>query len=298
MERFEGTAVRIEAEQALGGLGRVQIVRKFWNDPIDVLGTADTHRVELALLPRSDSAKGCFPEHWGPYRFEPIGEVFLMPARHIVHAKSNCRHQNSVVCSFDPGAVNEWFEAELEWTDGRLQGSLNVLNANVRGLLFRMGEELRSPGFASDTLLELMAGQVAIELSRYLLGIGEHRAYGGLAPRHLRLIDQRLAENPVPPSLADLAQLCDLSVRHLTRAFRVSRGRSIGRYIAERRMDQAKQMLASGMAVKAVAYACGFTAPSNFAAAFLRATGETPRQYRQRAGRAVISLSGLQPQVH
>jgi transcriptional regulator GlxA family with amidase domain len=43
------------------------------------------------------------------------------------------------------------------------------------------------------------------------------------------------------------------------------------------------------MGVKTVAFATGFTAPSNFAAAFRRATGETPRQYRQRA---------LRPRLH
>ncbi len=297
MKHFQEAASKVEAEMPLG-IGRVQLIQKFWNEPIDVVRTAYTHHLELALLPRSDHAIGCFPEHWGPHRFEPIGEVFLMPARHMVHAKSDCRHQSSVVCNFDPAAVAKWFEGDLEWTDGRLRGSLNIVNAQVRGLLFRIGEELRNPGFGSETMTELMAAQAVVELSRHLLSIGERRAIGGLSPRNLKLIDERLGDAGVPPALSELAALCGLSVRHLTRAFRVSRGRSIGRYIAERRMDHAKQLLASGTCVKSVAYATGFTAPSNFSAAFLRATGETPRRYKERTNRKSDAAAAIQSKIH
>ena len=50
----------------------------------------------------------------------------------------------------------------------------------------------------------------------------------------------------------------------------------------ERRMEYAKQQLANGECVKSIAYSMGFAAPSNFSAAFRRATGETPRDYRAR----------------
>ena len=296
MQHHSGRSTRIEAELPLS-LGRVQIVRKFWNAPIDVFGTANTHHLELSLLPRSSNATGCFPDHWGPDRFEPIGEVFLLPAQHMVHARSDCRHQNSVVCSFDPRAVGAWFDDRLKWTDCRLQGSLNIINANVRSLLFRIGEEIRNPGFASETMVELMAAQVAVELSRHLVGIDESKELSGLSPWRLKLIDERLGYGGAPPSLTELATLCNLSVRHLTRAFRASRGRSIGSYIAEQRIDHAKRLLASGLRVKSVAHTTGFTAPSNFAAAFLRATGETPRQYRQRASRNGIDPAVVRPKV-
>src|SRR5262245_38280662 len=104
---------RIEAQLPVD-IGQVQLVRNFWSEPIDTLGTARTHHLELALLPRSNVERGCFPEAWGPDRFEPIGEMFFLPADHLVHARSDCRHQNSIVCSFDPAAVARWF-GELRW---------------------------------------------------------------------------------------------------------------------------------------------------------------------------------------
>jgi AraC family transcriptional regulator len=297
MQGQVGMSTTIEAEMPLS-LGRVQIVRKFWNEPIDVVATAHTHHLELSLLPRSSNAMGCFPEHWEPHRFEPIGEVFLLPAQHTVHARSDCRHQNSIVCNFDPAAVQTWLDGGLEWTERRLKGSLDIVNANVRRLLFRMGEEIRNPTFASETMVELMAAQAAVELSRHLLGIDAGKKVSGLSPWQLKLIDERLEHRAPPPSLSELAALCNVSVRHLTRAFRANRGRSIGSYIAEHRIDQARRLLASGLRVKSVAHATGFTAPSNFAAAFLRATGETPRQYRQRAARRNVEAGAVRPNVH
>jgi AraC family transcriptional regulator len=297
VERFSDKANRVEAEMPLG-IGRVKVVQNYWNEPIDVFASAPEHRLELALLPRSSNARGCFPLRWGPYRFEPIGEVFFLPARHTVHAISDCRHQNSIVCDFSPEAVATWFEGELEWTDGRLRGSLNIVSANIRSLLYKIGEEICNPGFASQTMVELLAGQAALELSRHLLGIGQTRQIGGLSPWQFKQIEARLKADGKPPSLNELAALCDLSVRHLTRAFRASRRRSIGSYIAEQRMDQAKRLLGSAMSVKSVAYTIGFTAPSNFTAAFLRSTGETPSQYKQRVSRKTVIASPCPPQTN
>lgn len=290
MEQFLGKTKEIEAEVSIG-LGRVQLIREFWNEPIDVSGTTNEHRLELTLLPSPNSARCCFPDHWGPHRFEPMGQMFLLPARHSIHAVSDCRRQDSIVCGFDPSSVAAWFDDGLKWTDGRLQGALDITNNSIRSLLLRVGEEVRNPAFASTTMIELMAVQIAIELSRHLVGIGESKVVGGLSARRLRLIEDRLADG-APPSLAELAGLCSISVRHLTRGFRISRGRSVGSYVAEHSMNHAKRLLASGMRAKSVAYAMGFTAPSNFATAFLRATGETPRQYTQRVNSRKAAPAG------
>jgi AraC family transcriptional regulator len=96
------------------------------------------------------------------------------------------------------------------------------------------------------------------------------------------MIDERLAQSGAPPSLTELAGLCGLSVRHLTRAFRTSRRRSIGDHIAECRIEQAKQLLGSGVSVKAIACTLGFSSPAALSTAFRRATGERPRDYLQR----------------
>lgn len=285
MTTHDGRGAHTEAQMSIG-LGHIELSHRYWNEPIDIVGTANAHHVQLCLTPPSKNARGCFIDHWKPHRFERIGNVFLLPANEAVHAKSDGRHQQALVCSFMPDAVAAWFDEELQWTDARLQASLDIASPSVRNLLFRLGEEVRTPGFASPAMVESIATQIAIELARYCIGIEEHRASGGLSPWKLRLIDERLAEAGPPPSLSELATLCGLSVRHLTRAFRNSRCRSIGSYITECSINQAKRLLSSGACIKSVAYSMGFNSPSNFSSAFRRATGETPREYRQRALRA------------
>lgn len=281
MNAESGRTTQIDADLAMR-VGRAQLVRNRWEAPIDHRGAADHHHLELSLLPRSGEPQGCFPDCWGPQRFEPMGELFLLPADQLFHARSECRQQVSVICRFDPCAVDEWFEGELRWTERRLRGGLDITSERVRRLLSDIADELRTPGFASATMVELLAAQAAIELSRHLIGVEAGRVAGGLAGWQLRRIEQRIADDPSPPSLAELAELCCVSSRHLTRAFRVSRGCSIGHYLETHRIEQSKCLLAAGQSVKAVAYTMGFTAPSNFAAAFRRASGESPRQYQQR----------------
>jgi AraC family transcriptional regulator len=292
MQRSTGDAVNIDAELPMS-VGSIQIVRQSWREPIDRCAVTPMHHLELSLLPRSDHARACYPDHWGPHRFEPIGELFLFPGGELVHAKSDCQHQNSVVFEFEPASVAQWIQFEPDWTDRRLQGCLDIVSHDLRSLLFRIGEEARAPGLASKTMIELMAAQTVIELARYVLGIDEEKAIGGLSPWRLRLIEERLVGDITPPSVTELATLCNISVRHLTRAFRVSRGRSIGNYVLEHRITHAKKLIESGMSIKSVARAMDFTASSNFTAAFRRATGETPREYKQRVSRSIQLLPAL-----
>jgi AraC family transcriptional regulator len=276
--------MQIEA-QASFSFGHAELVRRLWDQPIDVTGVGAEHRVEFAMLPRSDAASGCYPHHPGLNRFEPFGEVFFFPAGELVHCRSDCRHQYSVVCSFRPEAVEIWFDRQFRWTDARLQASLNIANPAIRQLLAWLRDELRHPGFAGEAMVEMMAGQLSLELARHLIGIDRVQRIGGLSFRNLRMIDERLAQDGAPPSLTELATLCGLSVRHLTRAFRTSRQRSLGQHIAECRIERVRAQLSSGKSVKWIAYLMGFNSPAALSTAFRRATGERPRDYLQRARR-------------
>jgi AraC family transcriptional regulator len=130
-------------------------------------------------------------------------------------------------------------------------------------------------------LVELMVAQLAIELGRYWTAVENENASGGLAPWRVRLIDERLREAE-PPTLAERAALCKLSVRQLTRAYRTSFQRSIGEHVAHTRLERAKRLLAGDQSVKAIALTLGFASPSSFIVAFRRTLGETPQQYRRR----------------
>lgn len=261
--------------------GSIRLVRDRFDEPVDLVSQPErSHVLTLTTLPFPGTALGSFPDLWTGKRSAAVGELFLLPAGYVVQIKSRCRAQSSIVCRFNPESAHRWFEHDLDWTDCRLKAALDINSPRIRHLLCSIAEEIRAPGFASEIMIELMAAQAVIEVSRYLKMIDQEKPVGGLSKHNLELIDQRIRESPKAPSLVELAELCGLSCRHLARAFRVSKKQSLGSYISQHRIELAKRRLATGESIKRVAYALGFSAPSNFTTAFRRATGETPREYQ------------------
>lgn len=109
---------------------------------------------------------------------------------------------------------------------------------------------------------------------------------GTLAPWQLRRAEELLAgdlENSV--SLAELAQACDLSVSHFSRAFRATTGKSPFAWLTAVRLDAAKQMLRSGaVPIAEIALRCGFANQSHFTRIFTRHIGAPPKRWCRAAG--------------
>lgn len=265
-------------------IATVQLARFDMPAPSDVTRFDDSaYWLDLCLTPRPRNVRARYRDRWGPHRFERIGPMMMLPRGEALQIKSDGGSQSSIICQLQPEAIREWLEQKLQWTDRRLQASLDITQPSVRSLLRRLAQELRYPGFGAEVMAELIAGQIAIEVGRYCAAIDETSSAGGLAPWRLRVIDERLAELREAPTLNELAGLCNISVRQLTRGFRVSRGCSIGDYVAQSRMETAKRLLASGQSIKSVAGTMGFANPSSFSYAFRRGAGVTPRQFRSRA---------------
>ncbi|HEY1076862.1 MAG TPA: helix-turn-helix transcriptional regulator [Fontimonas sp.] len=285
-----GTAaasMTVDAEMRVAQ-GRVQLVRFDMTQPADnVIHHDDSYWLDFSLTPRPRNARACYRERWSPQRYERLGKVFLLPPGETLQARSDgASSQTSILCHLRPDTLTQACGRELQWTDRRLQDGLDLRNPNVRSLLLRLAGELRHPGFASRVLVELMVGQLAIELARHCSSVADASAPGGgLAGWRLRLIDERLREPGAVPSLDELAALCRVSVRQLTRGFRSSRGCSIGEHMAAARIEHAKRLLHADGSIKGIAYTLGFATPSSFCYAFRRATGATPNEFRGRAPR-------------
>ena len=116
---------------------------------------------------------------------------------------------------------------------------------------------------------------------------------GGLAPwqerRAKEILSARL-DADVP--LAEVAGACRLSPSYFARAFRQSTGQPPHRWLSERRVDRAKDMLlGSALSLAEVALACGFADQSHFTRVFTRTVGTSPGAWRRvrnnRGGRGV-----------
>ena len=275
--------VTVEAELRVP-IATAQIVHFESIEPADnTMRKEDVYRFDLCLTPRPRNTRASYPDRWSPQRFERLGNVFLVPPGETMRARGDvsCR-QSSLLFHLDPEPMRKWLDDELEWTDPRLAAGLDIRDGHIRSLLLRLADEAKRPGFASEMLVELIAAQLSIELSRYYRAHNTN-SNSGLASWRLRLIEERLREVREAPTLTELAELCRLSVRQLTRGFRASRGCSIGDYVSGSRVEHAKRLLATEESIKSIAYSLGFSTPSSFCFAFRRATGQTPREFRNGA---------------
>lgn len=262
----------------------VRIVRSDHEGSGDQCFPAQNHyRLDCGLISRPRNSRACFSDHWGTCRFEPVGDIVLVPpGQSLLMRREGGDARAFLVCALKAESVAQWLVQEPQWPDERLVASLDIRDVHIHNLLQRLAEEVRHPVRDSQVVANLITGQLAIEIARWCVAAPGSPAQGGLADWRLRLIDERLQVLRAAPTLAELAELCRLSVRQLTRGFRISRGCSIGDHVASCRMDHARRLLAEGESVKSIAYSLGFSSPSSFCYAFRQATGQTPTQFRKR----------------
>ncbi|MEO0972293.1 MAG: AraC family transcriptional regulator [Pseudomonadota bacterium] len=86
----------------------------------------------------------------------------------------------------------------------------------------------------------------------------------------------------LPPTIEQLAGLCQLSRAHFTRAFNLSFGVTPSQYVNQVRMLRAATLLREGRrTVLDIALESGYSNPSKFAAAFRRGFGMAPTQWQR-----------------
>ena len=150
------------------------------------------------------------------------------------------------------------------------------------GLMFH---EAVDPGFASSLFVEAIGMEIALEIVRY---DDARRAdgglrHGGLAPWQMRRLESYIRDNLSDDlSLSELAGLLGISVRHLSRAVKQARGVSVHRWIAERRLAEARRLLSeTDLPIHEIAQRSAFHSASAFTAAFRSASGIAPGEFRR-----------------
>jgi AraC family transcriptional regulator len=133
--------------------------------------------------------------------------------------------------------------------------------------------------------LSALSSVLAIELSRSDDNVSRDAApsRGGLACWQKRAVVGYIEENLGEQiCLATLAQLARLSQHHFCRAFKKSFGVPPHQYHVQRRIEQAKLLLADrSISITDIGFTLGYSQTSSFSVAFRKTTGWTPSEYRR-----------------
>jgi AraC family transcriptional regulator, transcriptional activator of pobA len=223
------------------------------------------------------------------------GMVYVVSAGEVLDPAELEYLADGVAVFFDPAALGE--DARSPWPAWRAHPLLfPFLHGHSGGVLrlevpadrrsvwenairsieteLSAGEEgYRQAALAHLTLLLIELARLARDAVADLRRSGEP-----LLAEVFAVIEQRHAE---PLSLRDVAQEVGMTPGHLTTVVRRRTGRTVGEWIIERRMAEARGLLAeTDLPVREVARRVGVADPGYFSRLFSRTHGTSPRNWR------------------
>lgn len=253
---------------------------------------ADSHLLDIALTPRPKPAWATFANVGHRVR-QPVGRMMFVPAGRVLCSGAAVGRTRTLTCTMSSRMMEELLGRHPSFETIDVAEALHIRNPELEHLLLRVYQELRQPGFASELLIESLANAIAITLIRnFGLDKADIQAprQGGLAPWRMRRIDERVHADAPSPDLAELAGICGISVRHLTRAFKAETGQTIAAFVQQVAIERAQTLLTeTALPVAEIARRLGFSSSTSFCYAFRRTTGRRPSSVRALAGRSALS---------
>jgi len=268
--------------------GMVELRRYLWSKPVEqtLEGVPGVLVLNMALTSR--------PEHT---RVEPVtvgGDVLtgdagrllvMMPgAKYHVFAPSGAFW--SLHCAIECSKFEALFDRPIDWAALRNLGGELRPGSEIEWLLHRMRHELEHHRVGQNAAIDAYATAVSVELVRKFregkpLRSG-HRS-GGLAAWRMKLLLDRIYAELPAPRVAELAEICALTSRQLSRAFKVETGMNIGRFVDEATMERAHRLLTStDQSIARIGKDLGFASADSFAQSYRRITGAMPSHVRRR----------------
>jgi AraC family transcriptional regulator len=262
--------------------GWLEVCKYGWSQPIESIWTTERHcyLLHMSLAGHENAAVVTNLRTGQSGEPDSRGRIHLVPPEQTMRCTSRKGQLRSLRCMLDASLVESFLNTAPMWDWGRvpLRDEMQLGGGEIEWLLRRMYREVKEPDFASVSVIETLAKQLAVEILRKFRPHCADRTCfaGGLSSRHKRLIRERLHSSEPLPGREELADLCDMTVRHLSRAFRTETGRTLGRYIESVMVERAKALLVAGVPVREVAASIGYATASSFTSAFRRATGLLP----------------------
>jgi AraC family transcriptional regulator len=263
--------------------GQVEIRRYDWERPTLDVWTGAQYVLDFPLFRRPGVSRAAYLDTEVSVG-RNLRRIMFVPPGRLVRSGAGLGHHRSMLCVLDRDMIDGLLAQAPCWNETRLADGLSLNSPEIEFLLLKIYRELQESGFAVALMVERLAGAVAIALIRHFeLDAAASRHSGGLATWRLKLIRERLSAELPSPGVAELAKMCGMSVRNLSRAVKTETGLTVSKLAEQAAMERARRLLAERrMGVAEVAQSLGFASASTFSSAFRRATGmrpgEVPRQ--------------------
>lgn len=166
-----------------------------------------------------------------------------------------------------------------------LQFRCGVSDPLVSAAIQTLEQEIHTPGQCGSLYADSVADTLALYLIRHATPAPAMAPARGLSASALRRCLDRLDHSLGSGiSLQALADEAGLSRAHFSESFRRSTGQSPHRYLTQRRLERARDLLRhSALSIADIALHCGFSSQAHFTEYFRRGVGITPRAYRAAA---------------
>jgi AraC family transcriptional regulator len=193
-----------------------------------------------------------------------------------------CGHEHSYRCSktisrsltieFEP----DWVKLLADYSV-ILDAVCNFSDGILLWFATRLYNEFRALGPASQLVIEGLALEIAVEISRRRTIPSERKPPAWLKQVE-ELLKERFAESL---TLQEIGRTIRIHPVHLARTFRQHYQCSVGEYVRNLRIESAcKQVAHSDMSLSDIAFAAGFSDQSQFTRTFGRIMGMTPGAFR------------------
>lgn len=142
------------------------------------------------------------------------------------------------------------------------------------------------PPLVKELYLESRAIELAAEALQALSGDLQCPALKGVTTSDFsrahavrNFLEEHMSENL---TLATIASESGMGVSTIQRLFKSTYGKTVAEYVRVRKLERARNAIETqGLSVSEAAYLAGYNNPANFATAFKRAFGISPRQLRK-----------------
>jgi AraC-like DNA-binding protein/mannose-6-phosphate isomerase-like protein (cupin superfamily) len=191
------------------------------------------------------------------------------------YIKSLCSDKTNLFEAFDSSSVNKH--------------NLLRLNQDVSELIYNIVEKLglasNTISFGNDILKKSYLMELLIYINRsFQLPIGKETQLDITSNDKINNIIQYINNNlNGDVSLETLSSKFFLSKYHLLREFKKNTGYTVHRYIQQKRLIIARELLKENKQVTEVCSQCGFGDYSNFIRAFRKEFGISPKKYSKKA---------------